>query len=126
MRGACYLVAHCFVCAEYSLLNFDQSLAAAAGVAVARRFCRVNPVWPDELATICGYDAHELRECYETVWKMFCDNFPDCDSSVDTNASPKCVTCISFGESSSHDMAYSGREGKESLRKEPHKDARHL
>ena len=114
-------------------MNYDQSLAAAAGVAVARRFCRVNPVWPDELATICGYDADQLRECYEAVWRMFCDNFPDCDTSMDTNASPKCVTCMSFGEpsssssSSSHDAYYSAREIKETPKKEPlERQMRHL
>jgi hypothetical protein len=85
-----------FLPPEYSLLSYDQSLSAAAGVAVARRFCRVNPVWPDELAGICGYKAEQLRDCYETVWKMFRENFPDCDSSAGSNASPKCVTSMSF------------------------------
>jgi hypothetical protein len=53
-------------CADYSFLQHEQALQAAAVVAASRSICNISP-WPDELATRLGYSLHEISDCLESI-----------------------------------------------------------
>ena len=54
-------------CADYSFMQYEQALLAAAGVAAARSICNISPVWPDELAKRLGYSFHDIAKCLDSI-----------------------------------------------------------
>ena len=53
-------------CADYSFLQHEQALQAAAVVAASRSICNISP-WPDELATRLGYSLDEISDCLDSI-----------------------------------------------------------
>ena len=53
-------------CADYSFLQHEQALQAAAVVAASRSICNISP-WPDELAARLGYSLHEISDCLDSI-----------------------------------------------------------
>ncbi|KAJ1492833.1 hypothetical protein T484DRAFT_1880252 [Baffinella frigidus] len=90
---------------DYPLLKYEQALVSAAAVAVARGACRIDNVWPAELAAMVGYSKEDIQPCYDRINSLFRDSppgeKPSGDKSAATSApsstgitarpSPKCV-----------------------------------
>lgn len=83
--------------ADYPLLKYEQALVSAAAVAVARGACRIDNVWPAELAVMVGYSKEDIQPCYDRINSLFRDSprgeMPSGDKAASTpsQASPSCV-----------------------------------
>ena len=81
---------HFFVClstAEPLFSTFSPSIQITAIIIATRRATGVQPVWRDELEKLLRVSFQEALDCYELLWKLFKERYPEKTQDT-TKASP--------------------------------------